>query len=52
MFLDTPMSFLAAIFTFRPPYIVHKCILPDRPEFCLNMKFDPIHVINCFIGFY
>ena len=51
-FSDMQMSFLAPIFTFRPPYIVHKCILPDRPEFCLNIKFDPIRVINCFIGFY
>ena len=29
----------------------HKCLLPDRPEFGLNIKFDPIHVIYCFIGF-
>ena len=29
----------------------HKCLLPDRPEFDLNIKFDPIHVIYCFIGF-
>ena len=29
----------------------HKCLLPDRPEFGLNIQFDPIRVIYCFIGF-
>ena len=29
----------------------HKCLLPDLPEFGLNIKFDPLRVKYCFIGF-
>ena len=43
-FLDMPMSFLAAIFTFRPPYIIQA-----ENSYCLvgqilglNFKFDHI----------
>ena len=32
-------------------YSGHKCLLPDRPEFGLNIKFDPIRVIYRLIGF-
>ena len=30
----------------------HKCLLPDRPEFGLNIKFDTIFVIYCGICFF
>ena len=29
----------------------HKCLLPDWPEFVLNIKFDPLRVKYCFICF-
>ena len=45
------MSFPDIIFMFRPP--IHnsgkKCLLPDRPDFGLNIKFDPI---TCYVLFH
>ena len=53
-FLGSHVIYISAImFTFWASMqnSGHKCLLPDRPEFGLNIKFDPIHVIYCFIGF-
>ena len=44
------MSFTAIIFTFGLPCTIQvKCLLPDRPDFGLNIKFDPI---TCYILFH
>ena len=49
-FLGMLMPFLAFIFMFRPPYTIQALngLLPNRPDFGLNIKFD---CISCYILF-
>ena len=50
-FLGMLMSFLAFIFMFRPPYTIQALngLLPNRPNFGLNIKFD---CISWYISFH